>query len=73
MKSFDSVLQITTEEAYSTTRTLATEEGIFGGISCGAAACGMLKLAQSGEYSGKNLLAILADTGERYLSTDVWE
>ena len=35
-------------------------------------AWGMLDVAQSGDYAGKNLLAILADTGERYLSTDVW-
>lgn len=72
MKSFDRVLQITTEQAYSTTRALARLEGILAGISCGAATHGMLQLAESGEYEGKNILAILPDTGERYLSTDVW-
>jgi cysteine synthase A len=73
MQSFDRVLQITTEQAYSTTRALARQEGILAGISCGAATHGMLQLARSGDYDGKNILAILPDTGERYLSTDVWE
>ena len=73
MKSFDRVVQITTEQAYSTTRELARQEGILCGISCGAATWGMLAVANSGAYTGKNILAILADTGERYLSTDVWD
>ncbi len=73
MESFDRVLQITTEQAYSTTRKLALEEGILAGISCGAATHGMLQLARSGDYQDKNILAILPDTGERYLSTDVWD
>ena len=73
MESFDRVVQITTEQAYSTTRELARREGIFAGISCGAATWGMLEVARSGSYEGKNILAMLADTGERYLSTDVWD
>ena len=70
--SYDDIIPISTEEAYSTTRDLARKEGIFSGISCGAAVSGMLKYAGSTHYKGGNLLAILADTGERYLSTDVW-
>ncbi len=70
--SYEEIIPITTEEAYSATTDLAEKEGIFGGISCGAAVAGMVKLATNGEYKGKSLLAILADTGERYLSTDVW-
>ncbi len=71
--SYDEILQITTEEAYSTTRYLAEKEGIFAGISSGAATCGMLKIAEREGSQGKTILAILPDTGERYLSTDVWD
>lgn len=73
MKAFDRVIPVTTGQAYGTTRDLAEQEGILAGISCGAATWGMLELARSGKYQDKNLLAILADTGERYLSTDVWD
>lgn len=73
MKSFDQIIPVTTRQAYGTTRDLAEREGILAGISCGAATWGMLELARSGKYRDKNLLAILADTGERYLSTDVWD
>ena len=72
MKSYDRILQISAEEAYDTARQLAQKEGIFSGISCGAATFGMLKLAYEPEYRGKTILAILPDTGERYLSTDLW-
>ncbi|NKB77292.1 MAG: cysteine synthase A [Gammaproteobacteria bacterium] len=70
--AYDDILQITTEQAYETTRLLATQEGLFCGISCGAATYGMLTLAKRAEYRGKTILAILPDTGERYLSTDLW-
>lgn len=70
--AYDEVIPITTEQAYATTRELAQQEGIFAGISCGAATFGMLQLAARPDYRGKTLLAILPDTGERYLSTDVW-
>ena len=70
--AYDEIIPITTQEAYLTTTTLAKKEGIFGGISCGAAVAGMVKMTMNGAYEGKSLLAILADTGERYLSTDVW-
>ncbi len=71
--AYEEIIQITTDEAYSTTTALATKEGIFCGISCGAAVAGMIKLGSNSEYEGKPLVAILADTGERYLSTDVWQ
>ncbi len=70
--SYDEIISITTEEAYSTTRYLAEKEGLFVGISSGAATCGMLKVAQRKEAQDKTILAILADTGERYLSIDLW-
>ena len=71
-KIWDEVLQISTEEAYEGTRYLARDEGIFAGISSGAAVAGMLKVAERESFRGRSLLAILPDTGERYLSTDVW-
>ena len=70
--SYDEIVPITTDAAYGTTRFLAEREGIFSGISCGAAVAGMLAVARREESRGKTLLAILPDTGERYLSTDVW-
>ncbi|MGI9311242.1 MAG: cysteine synthase A [bacterium] len=71
--SYDEVIAITTEQAYRATRDLARREGILCGISCGAATSGMLEVAARESFRGKTLLAILPDTGERYLSTDVWE
>jgi cysteine synthase A len=71
--SYDRIVPITTEEAYEATRYLARNEGIFAGISSGAAVAGMLKAAREEAFRGKVLLAMLPDTGERYLSTDVWE
>ncbi len=71
--AYDEVIQITTEQAYTATRNLAQQEGIFAGISCGAATHGMLEVAARASFKGKTLLAILPDTGERYLSTDVWD
>lgn len=72
-EAYDEILPVKTEEAYQTTRYLATQEGIFAGISSGAAVFGMLKIAQRESLAGNTLLAILPDTGERYLSTDVWD
>jgi len=70
---YNQILQITTDEAYTTTRYLARKEGIFAGISSGAAVAGMIKAARKEAFRNKILLAILPDTGERYLSTDVWD
>jgi cysteine synthase A len=70
---YEEILPISTEEAYQATHHLAREEGIFAGISSGAAVAGMIRLARRDDYRGKVLLAILPDTGERYLSTDVWD
>jgi cysteine synthase A len=69
---YDEIIPITTDEAYGATRFLAEKEGIFAGISSGAAVAGMLKVARQEIMEGKMLLAILPDTGERYLSTDLW-
>lgn len=69
---YDDIVPITTEEAYGTTRMLARQEGLLVGISCGAAVAGMLKLARRDDWRDKVLLAVLPDTGERYISTGLW-
>lgn len=69
---FDEVLTIKTEEAYSMCRTLAKKAGVLVGISSGAAAFIAAKLAELPENKNKTIVAILPDTGERYLSADVF-
>jgi cysteine synthase A len=69
----DRVEQVTDEEAIETARRLAREEGILSGISCGAAAAVALRLAKLDEFAGKTIVAILPDSGERYLSTILFE
>jgi len=70
--AYDEIIQVSDEDAAETTRRLAREEGILGGISSGAAAWAAIQVAQRlGE--GKAVVVMLPDTGERYLSTDVFE
>ncbi len=69
----DQVLTATTEEAYSACRLLAHKEGILVGISSGASLAKAIELAKKEEYNGKIIVAILPDTGDRYLSTDLFE
>ena len=64
----DEVVTISGDDAMKTARELAHTEGILVGISSGAAACVAAKLAQRAEFAGKNIVCILPDTGERYLS-----
>lgn len=68
----DRVEQVTDDEAFETARKLAREEGILVGISCGAAAAVALRLAAMAEYAGKLIVVILPDSGERYLSTPLY-
>jgi len=68
----DEVLTVTTPDARETTRRLAREEGILAGISSGAAVWAALQVAAREEMDGKLIVAILPDTGERYLSTDLF-
>jgi len=60
------------DEAMEMARRLSQEEGIISGISCGAAAAVALRLAAQDEYAGKNIVTILPDSGERYLSTPLY-
>lgn len=65
----DEVLGITAEDAYKTCRLLAKHEGLLVGVSSGAAAYAATVVAMREEYKGKNIVVILPDSGERYLST----
>jgi len=69
----DEILTVTAEEAGEMTRRLALEEGILAGISSGAALTVALRVAARPEMAGKTIVTLLPDTGERYLSTWVFE
>jgi len=69
----DRVESVSTESAMDFARRLAREEGILAGISCGAAAAVAARLAQSPEFSDKTIVVILPDSGERYLSTALFD
>ncbi len=69
----DKIEQVTDDEAFETARRLAKEEGIICGISCGAAAAAAVRLANQPEYAGKTIVVVLPDSGERYLSTPLFQ
>jgi cysteine synthase A len=69
----DEIIKVTGDYAAATSRRLAKEEGILAGISSGAATYAALQVASREEMSGKLIVVILPDTGERYLSTDLFD
>jgi cysteine synthase A len=69
----DEVLTVTNDEAIAVARRLAKEEGILCGISCGAAMHAALRVAARPESAGKTIVVVLPDSGERYLSTGLYE
>ena len=69
----DRVEQSTDDEAIETARRLAREEGILSGISSGAATAVALRLAKRDEFAGKTIVVVLPDSGERYISTALFE
>ena len=68
----DEVLTVTTEDAYATGRRMGREEGVLAGISGGAALWAAMELAKRPENRGKTIVALLPDSGERYLSTPMY-
>lgn len=68
----DKFVTVKEDDAYSAARLLAKEEGILAGITSGAVMHVALQLAKQPENAGKNIVVLLPDTGERYLSTELW-
>lgn len=69
----DEIFQVTDQEAYQTGRELVKKEGMLVGISAGAAAFAALEVAKRPENEGKMIVVILPDTGERYISTEMFQ
>ena len=70
---YDEIVCVTTEQAYAASRLLARKEGLLVGISSGAALYAATEIAKREENKGKNIVVLLPDTGERYLSTPMFE
>ena len=70
---YDRIMTVTTEEAYAAARMLGKREGILAGISSGAALHAALEIAKKEAHQGKTIVVLLPDTGDRYLSTDLFK
>ena len=70
---YDEIVTVTEEQAYAAARNLGKTEGILVGISSGAALHAALELAKKPQNAGKTIVVLLPDTGDRYLSTDLFE
>ena len=70
---YDEVIPVPNEAAFETGNKIAKTEGILVGISSGAAVCAAEQLAKRDEFKGKNIVVLLPDTGDRYLSTDLFK
>lgn len=71
--AYDEIIDVTLEDSLEIARRLATEEGIFAGISSGSIIWAAIELAKRPENAGKTIVAIVCDTGERYLSSILFE
>ena len=70
---YDEIIPVENEDAFATGRAVGNKEGVLVGISSGAAVWAALQLAKRPENEGKTIVALLADTGERYLSTALFQ
>lgn len=73
IKIYDEIITVKNEEAFATGRRIARSEGILAGISSGAAVWAAIQLAKRPENEGKTIVVLLPDTGDRYLSTPLFE
>jgi cysteine synthase A len=73
VKIIDEIIQVSNDDAMETARQLAAKEGILGGVSSGAALWAAIEISQRPESEGKTIVVILPDTGERYISTEMFE
>jgi cysteine synthase A len=73
MSLVDAIERVSDAEAVEYGRRLAREEGILAGISCGAATAGAMRWAKKPEHAGKTIVVVLPDSGERYLSSVLFE
>lgn len=70
---YDEIMTVSLEDSYKFGRLLAVSEGICSGISSGCALSCAVKLAERAEFSGKNIVVLLPDSGDRYISTDLFK
>jgi len=70
---YDEIITVTNDDAFATGRTIGLKEGVLVGISSGAAAWAAIQLARCPENAGKTIVALLPDTGDRYLSTPLFQ
>ena len=69
----DEIIPVTGEDAFAAARMLAKQEGVLAGITSGAAVWAAIQLAKRAEFAGKTIVALLPDSGERYLSTGIFD
>ena len=72
-KVYDEIITVTNEDAFATGKQIGRQEGVLVGISSGAAAWAAIQLAKRPENAGKTIVALLPDTGDRYLSTPLFQ